>query len=134
VSQENMEIVRAGFEAFNRGDIDQLLAVMSEDCEWRPPAYAVEGTSYVGHDRYAAWFEGLRERWSSMSFTPTLSDAGEHHVVAAVEAEFVGRTSGVPVEQRFWIVYWLAGGRIVRMHSFPTEADALEAVALPFGS
>lgn len=127
-----MEIVRAGFEAFNRGDVDHLLAVMTEDCEWRPPAYAVEGTSYMGHDAYAAWFAGLRERWSSMRFTPSLSDAGERHVVAEVEAEFVGRTSGAPVGQRFWIVYWFAGGKIARMHAFPTEADALEAVALPF--
>ena len=107
-----MEIVRAGFEAFNRGDVDHLLAVMTEDCEWRPPAYAVEGTS--------------------MRLTPTLSDAGERHVVAEVEAEFVGRTSGAPVGQRFWIVYWFAGGKIARMHEFPTEADAVEAVALPF--
>ncbi len=33
MSQENVEIMRRAYAAFNRGDIDDLLALMDEDVE-----------------------------------------------------------------------------------------------------
>ncbi len=38
MSQENVEIVRAAFEAWNRGDFDRLLSLWSEEAEFYPYA------------------------------------------------------------------------------------------------
>jgi uncharacterized protein len=130
MSRENVEIVRRLFEAFDRGEISQLLASLTDDCEWRPPSYAVDGVSYLGPDGYRTWYEGLKESWSSVRLTPTVSDAGNRHVVAEVAAEFIGLASGTPVKQRFWMAYRLDGGKVARMEAFASEAEALEAVGL----
>jgi hypothetical protein len=34
MSPENVELLRRGFEAFNRGDIDAMVADMAPDCEY----------------------------------------------------------------------------------------------------
>jgi ketosteroid isomerase-like protein len=36
MSQENIEIVRRGFEAGNRGDLDGAVADFAPDCEYIP--------------------------------------------------------------------------------------------------
>ena len=130
MSQENVEVVRSGFDAFNRGDLDGVLAFIADGCEWRPPSYAVDGISYHGPEGYAAWFGGLKETWSSMRLTPTFSEAGESHVIAEVRAENTGRESGTPINQRFWIVHSITEGKIARAEAFATESEALEAVGL----
>ena len=83
-----------------------------------------------GRDAYAAWFEALRETWSSIRLTPTLWDVGDRHVVAEVRAENIGRASDAPINQLFWIVHTMDEGKIVRLDSFTSEAEALEAVGL----
>jgi ketosteroid isomerase-like protein len=35
MSQENLEVVRRGLEAFDRGELSEALAVMAEDVDWR---------------------------------------------------------------------------------------------------
>jgi ketosteroid isomerase-like protein len=130
MSQENVEVARAAFDAFNRDDLGGVLSFLAEDCEWRPPAYAVDGVAYLGHADYAAWFEGLKETWSSLDATATFSSAGDRHVIAEVRAAFIGRASATPVDVRYWIVYSLNQGKVTRMEAFRSQADALEAVGL----
>jgi len=38
MSEENVEIVRAMLDAFNRGDFDASLEFLAEDIEWHDPA------------------------------------------------------------------------------------------------
>ena len=130
MSQENVELIRAGFEGFNRGDISYVLTVMAEDCEWRPPSYAVDGESFVGPGGYVRWYERFKETWSSVRITAAIRDAGERHAVAEVRLENVGRGSGAPVNQVFWIAYTIDDGKFTRIESYVSEAEALEAVGL----
>ena len=37
MSQENVELVRRGIDAFNVGNWDESLGYMDEDVEWRAP-------------------------------------------------------------------------------------------------
>lgn len=130
MSAENLEIIRAWYEAFNRGDMDAVLASLTEDFEMRVPAYAVDGISYLGRDGYEAWYEGLKESWSSARVTPVVVAHDGQHVVLELTAELVGLTSGTPIAQLFWGVAWMDDGKISRFHSFPGKAEALEAAGL----
>ena len=40
MSLENVEIVRAKHDAFNRGDYEEALAVLAQDVEWHVPDVA----------------------------------------------------------------------------------------------
>ena len=130
MSQENVEVVRRGLEAFDRGELSEVLAVMTEDLEWRPPSFALDGVSYSGHDGYTAWFEGLKTTWRRLELAWSLSDPGGQQVIGQLTGEFVGRESGTPIRQRFWIVYRLDGGKIAWMEAFASEQEALDAVGL----
>jgi len=45
-SQENVDILRRGYEAFNRADIDTVMGLMDPDIEWQEPD--VEGLPQRG--------------------------------------------------------------------------------------
>jgi ketosteroid isomerase-like protein len=69
MSQENVEIVREGIEAWNQHDADLWLRNAAPDVEWMPagPA-AVEGTVYRGHDEVASGFTEVWQTWEVFHF------------------------------------------------------------------
>lgn len=56
---ENVEAVKRAFEAFNRRDIDGVLADLDPEIEWTPPADWLGSHTYHGHD-------GVREAIADM--------------------------------------------------------------------
>ena len=53
MSQENVELARRTFEAFNRTyteGTDDLYALLDPDIEWIPVTGILEGRSYDGHE------------------------------------------------------------------------------------
>ena len=70
MSQENVEIVLALHEAFNRGDLDGLVSKWSPECEYRAAiTQVVEGEAGVfrGHDGLRRWWEELRYLYDELS-------------------------------------------------------------------
>ena len=49
-------------------------------------------------------------------------------MIAEVTAEVVGRGSGTPVTQQFWMLATMDRGKIARSETFASEALALEAM------
>jgi ketosteroid isomerase-like protein len=49
MAESNVEVVRQGFEAFNRGDIDTLAGLWHPDIEWTPPPELPDSQTYHGH-------------------------------------------------------------------------------------
>lgn len=49
---------------------------------------------------------------------------------AEVTAELVGRGSGAPVTQQFWMLATMDSSKIARSETFASEALALEAMGL----
>lgn len=61
---QNVEIVRRGFEAMRRGDVEGLLADCDPEIEFVSLVGQVEGgDSYAGHDGMLRFFSDLREAW-----------------------------------------------------------------------
>jgi ketosteroid isomerase-like protein len=65
MSQENVEIVRAAFEAWNAGDMDALREMHDPDVIARPPEGWPEPGPYAGREAVMRWFEQLRETWDA---------------------------------------------------------------------
>jgi ketosteroid isomerase-like protein len=128
MSQENVEIVRRGFEAYERGDI----AAMRESMHPELVTYRADpdGATYHGPDglleAIAEWVEDFDE------FTATAAefiDSGDQ-VVARVHQKAVGAQSGAPIEGDFWFVYTLRDETVVRLDMFASRAQAFEAAGL----
>jgi ketosteroid isomerase-like protein len=64
VSQENVEVVKRAFDAFDRRDVDGLVDLTTAHVEWLPGMPGiVAGDSFRGREGVEQYFEGLAETW-----------------------------------------------------------------------
>jgi uncharacterized protein len=125
---DNVEMVKRGYEAFNRGDIEGSLTVLHPEIVWH--TYIVPGPgggTYHGHD-------GVRELWADArrifgefkNVPEELFDGGDQ-VVAFVRVEGVGKESGVAVQARIAHLHTFRDGKVCRVQSFADRDEALRA-------
>jgi ketosteroid isomerase-like protein len=83
MSQENVEIVKAGFEAWNAGDMDAFRERYDPDVIVRTPEGWPEPGPYVGRDAFMRWCEQLRETWDAdaLELISDFTDAGDRVAV-----------------------------------------------------
>ena len=133
MSQENVEIVRRLYTAFNQLDTESFRNVWADDAEWRPALIGgglLEGEVYRGLDDVAEFLKVQEETWESVTADPlAIRDLGEN-VLAEVRLRAVGRGSGVPVERITWTVFEIREDKIVAGRVYTVREEALEAVGL----
>jgi uncharacterized protein len=126
MSQENVEVVRRGHQAWERGDIAEVIRMFDESAVTRPIIGPERRGPQGMLETAADWVEGFDE------FTmigDEFIDAGDD-VVVRVRQEARGVSTGVPVRVTFWFVYSLRDAKIIRFEMFQDRATALEAVGL----
>ena len=122
MSQENVEIVRR----FLIVDVDEALAYADPDIVWNP----IEELPTQGHDAVRESLARWKGEWHDYKVMPEeFVDSGDR-VVVTVRLRGRGRGSGVEVDARFYDVYTLRHGKIVRMDQFTERSQAFEAVGL----
>jgi ketosteroid isomerase-like protein len=130
MSDENVEIVRRGLEAWNRRDLTTWLASFDLDAEvdWSRSRGPLMGV-YRGHAGletfWEAWFSTFEQvQIEIQGFTEVGSE-----VVVANTGHVRGR-QGIEVIARSSFVFTIGSGQITRMTMFQEQAEALEAVGL----
>ncbi len=129
MSQENVEIVRAAIDAFNRGDVDASFKDVIPDFEF-------DQTRAVGIDRGVFDLEQFRsllttfiDSWESVTIgADELIDAGEDVVMPFTNVAR-GR-DGVEVQARGVWVWTIHDESIVRVCLYQERQEALEAAGL----
>jgi ketosteroid isomerase-like protein len=119
MSQENVEIVRRFLEV----EVEEALAYADPGIVWNP----IEEAPTQGHDAVRASSERWRAEWDDYELVPEEFDDRGDCVVATVRMRARGRGSGVVVDGRFYDLYTLRDGKIVRMDQFSERSEALEA-------
>jgi ketosteroid isomerase-like protein len=131
MSQENVEIVRRGYEHF--GATGDLLAEdAAPDFVWDMSKFrgwpeqqtyeGLEGTRVFLHDWLEAWDEWELE-------IDAFHDAGDK-VVTIVRQRGKSKASGLPVEMAFGQVWTIRDGKSVRMEMYADAGEALVAAGL----
>ncbi len=126
MSQENVEVVRSAFRAFERGEVNEMLEWMTEDlvAHRHEPDDAV----YHGKEGFlqgtADWIEGF-EDWT---ITPEAFVGVGDSVIVRVRQAARGESSGAAVEGLVWFVLDVRGQKVSRLSFYLREAEALEAV------
>jgi len=131
MSQENTEWVRAGYEAFNRGDTAAWLDNFEPDAELHDLASVPGQRFYRGHDGLRKWADSMMESFADFRFEPAeITEAGKF-VVVTVRILARGLGSGVPTDMQVFHVFELsANGRAQSIAGFLSRAEALEAAGL----
>ena len=65
MSQENVEIVRAVFDAWNAGDMDAVAAQHDPNVIWPPFEGWPEAETLVGREAIMREWEHIREAWNA---------------------------------------------------------------------
>ena len=133
MSQENVEIASRAIEAWNRLDLEALIAVWHPDADWRPAfPKGTEGTGGVfsGHDGIRAAWHHVRTAWLVYQVEPQdvrmVGDA--LLVLGRIYAR--GETSGIEIDSPWSAVLHYRDGKVIRAWDWLDHVSALEAVGL----
>lgn len=127
MSEDLEALVRRGWDAYNRGDVDATLAIFDPElvvCTAPPMANA--GT-YHGKQGFLTWIGQWNEAWDAFTIKVLAVEAiGEHHVLTRVRQSGTGRSSGVEVTMNSGWVFDVRDGLCVYLglHSTLDEARA----------
>jgi ketosteroid isomerase-like protein len=123
----NVEIVRRSFEAFNARDVEGLVSVSDEDCEWLPLRAQLEGIVYRGHEGVRQFVSDMDEDWESFRIEPLEFHERRDLVAVIGQVRALGK-SGVHIDSIAGFVFELHEGLIRHITSHSDPAAALEAV------
>jgi ketosteroid isomerase-like protein len=122
----NMEVVRAMYDAFNRGDTEAIL-------ELTDPAVSVEdhgvidGATYEGREGVIRFLAFQADAFNAQSAElEELIETGDD-IVAVIRLRGEGPLSRIPLEGRFSHVWEIVGGVVRRLRVYASKQEALEA-------
>ena len=82
MSQENVEIVQAAFDAYSRGDMETLLGLMDPEVVVMQPPEDLDGTTLHGHAGVLGAIAAWPDQWDNYKLEIVqIVDAGSHVAV-----------------------------------------------------
>jgi ketosteroid isomerase-like protein len=130
MSQENVEIVREMYEAFNRGDVDRGVKLLHPRPELHQPPEVVDAETYVGLDAFLRGLTLFTEEWDDPRFEPQEVDAVGNCVLMRVRVVGRGKRSGAEMTTEFFHAWTFDDGKAHKCLVRSTRTDALKAVGL----
>jgi ketosteroid isomerase-like protein len=127
-SQDIAELVRRMVDAFNRDDVEAVVAGFDADCEIKEPPEMPDSpvAGYRGHAGVRNWMANLRSV-TGAGFEPRHFESSGEFVLCELASTGLGQASGVPVEWVTHAVFEMRGEKIARIQVFLSRAEAREA-------
>jgi hypothetical protein len=135
---ESLQLVKDGYAAFGRGDLQGLLSLQAEDVVWDIPGDGLPmAGSYRGHDGVASFFERLKRETEILEFQPRefLADGDRVLVVGweRVKIKATGHSADID-----WVMsFTIRDGKIAAFRQYTDTkaiADAYVSSAAAAGS
>jgi ketosteroid isomerase-like protein len=130
VSQADVEVVRAAFDAYLRDDEPAMLELVAPDVVVTQFPDQIDVHDYHGH-------EGLRQvmadwigAWADWSIELLDAREADGLVLATAVQRGRGKRSGVPMQSEVAFLFTLRAGKIARWQMFRSEREALKTVGL----
>jgi ketosteroid isomerase-like protein len=131
MSDQNVEIIRRVYDAFNRRDIDAAVRNLHPEYELYPALVGAGGRSeYFGHDGAREFFELITDTWETMTVESTEMVEMPGDQILSVELWRVRGRDGIEIETKLADLYAFRDGLIVRVDGFRDKVEALEAAGL----
>ena len=128
-SADRERLVAEGFDAFNRGDVQTLLAIFDPQVECHVSQGLANTGTWYGHQGFIEMITEWNEAFASQVLTVIrVTHPDEHHSIAEVHQRAVGAGSGVETEMTMHYLFEIRDGRATRLHLYMDPADALAAV------
>ncbi len=131
MSQENVEVIRRRFDAWNRADLDTFASIFDADAEVITDPSWMETGPFKGRAAIREWYEGLREAWNQRN-TVVVTEIFEVEatVVGRIDWQVRGRSSRIETNLDATTVNTVEHLKIVRQRWYFDYGEALEAAGL----
>jgi len=129
MSQENVDLARRGFEAWDQGDLGKVLSLVHQDVVCRQVGQ-IDSRAYHGPSGFVEFIGQWLEPYEEFELHPSeYIDAGDTVVVEVPEE---GRLAGSsqPITGTFWFVITARDGKMARLDIYRERGPALEAAGL----
>ena len=127
MSDQNLAILRRGFESWNTGDVEASLALMADDVRWYPGGVFPDfGEVYEGREGVRDFFRLFMDPWKWIHIELLeLAEIGDEVVVSV---RFRAQShEGVDVDMELGQRYRLRDGLVVWFHGYPSFEEARAA-------
>lgn len=126
--EENVEVLRRAFEAWNRNDWQALMACYAPDVVTVPPTEWPEAETGTSRETLRRQFEEAKAPWEEEHVeVDEIHDLGDR-VLALYRWIGRGKGSHAEVEHPIATLHTLRDGRIVRIEYFLDQSEALRAL------
>ena len=131
MSQENLDVVRATYDEYAKGNLRAGLDLYDPFTVFIPiPQFPTSGP-YLGPEGIGAFMRAYLEGWANLTMTAEDLIEAESSVLVTVRQRAAGKESGASTTIRYFEVWTFRGRGVVRIEQFRDRATALEAVGLP---
>ena len=131
MSQENVDLIRTGYEHFRCTGQPQW-ELWDEEFVWDMSTFPgwPEKQTYHGREGYTEFMDAWLSAWNEWDFEAVeFIDAGDE-VVQVARQRGKAKAGGPGVEMVFAQVWTIREGKVMQMRMYPSKAEALEAVGL----
>jgi ketosteroid isomerase-like protein len=132
MSQENVEIVRAGFAAYNRRHLDGILEHWAPDAvlDWSN-SRGLDAGVYRGHDEIRAFMERFLATWDEVRIEIVDGPVEvEDGVLITENVAYLRGRDGIDVQARSTLLATIRDGEQTSLTLYQTKQEALEAAGL----
>ena len=130
MSEENVEIVRAYYAAWNAGGLDAARAFWSDDFEWQDAPEMPDGGSYQGAEAVAAHFRDLNEVLGTMKVQVDRALPAGDEVFVLLRVHLDAPRGGLPMDGLIYETVRIEAGKLARIRLFLDRHEALKAAGL----
>ena len=125
--RRNLELARAGYEAFQRSDLEAVLALTDPEVEIYLPTTLPNSGTFRGHEGYITWIGQWLEAWEDFRIEVlAMEPVGKRHVVTTIHQSAMGRGSGIPVEMDVAYMTDIRNEKAVALQMYLTREEAIE--------
>jgi ketosteroid isomerase-like protein len=131
--QANVELIRAAYAAFKRGDIQAILDSLSKNVEWVAAGVQPVAGTYRGKDEVGVFFNKVNELAEYLSFEPNEYVAQGDRVVVLGSYRARAKNTGRIYECDWAMAFTVEDGKVSRFQEFTDTATietALSAAAV----
>ena len=131
MSQENIEVIRAGYAAWANRDLDTLLEMLHPEVEFQTSgSFPDLAPIYRGHQGMRSFWDAMLVPWDSFRLDVERIVEGDECAAVAIRFRARGKGSGVPTDLRQGHAVRFKDGRIAKLSAHASFDEALEAAGL----
>lgn len=133
MGEDNGEIATRLFDAWNEGDLEDVMPLVAAGIEWLEVGGVPDktGAEIHGQAQVRSMLESLYETWQHYRLEPEeVRAVGDDRVVAVLLEVARGRASGVDVASRWGYLMTFRDGQVARVEAYRDPDQALEAAGL----